>query len=99
MNLPEPYASAPTPRTNKAIRKWQGWKYYLLPEQTPPTNAQAFVNPEDVEKLERENIWLREVVEKLKDVAQTFEHKHSKGKEALSAYNQLQECLKSTNKA
>jgi len=94
MNLPEPYASAPTPRTDAIDSQGK-------PENMTFTEWVNLLHTSH-KQLERENLWLREVVEKLVVELQdcdsaldpTYKVQHRANREALSAYTQLQEYLK-----
>jgi hypothetical protein len=101
--LPEPYASAPTPRTNVKIVKFTAISNRQgLARREYEGSEIDYVSPESMRQLERENLWLREVLEKLAIELQdcdsaldpTYKVQHIANKEAISAYNQLQEYLK-----
>lgn len=41
-----------TPRTDAAVLRWQRHKYYLMPNDAPPLNAERLLLPEDAELME-----------------------------------------------
>lgn len=104
MNLPEPHVSAPTPRTSEHCNKRYREQFYALPTEKIDPARMELVRPSQdfARNLERENLWLREIVEKLKERVEdcdavlhpAWSVERRANREALSSYNQLQQYLK-----
>ena len=102
--LPEPYASAPTPRTDVKIVKFTAISNRQGLARREYEGAEIdYVSPESMRQLERENLWLREVVKLQHKIIEAIDedntclgiHESRRDmKQALSDYTQLQEYLK-----